>query len=128
MANDFRQRIATRKYPPGAMIPSEATLMAEFGVPRGTVRQALAELERDGLVVSQMGRGRRVQGEATPVDRGRGVCTGCGCLWLRYRRVAWPSHDAPHSRGSHDHVAHAKRGPQSRHPLPIRPPHGIAAA
>ncbi|MET9243876.1 GntR family transcriptional regulator [Nonomuraea sp. NPDC003709] len=66
LANDLRQRIATGKYPPGAMIPSEATLMAEFGVARGTVRQALAELEREGLVVSQMGRGRRVQGEATP--------------------------------------------------------------
>ncbi|MFF4198975.1 GntR family transcriptional regulator [Nonomuraea sp. NPDC001831] len=66
MAQDLRRRITTGEYPPGGMIPSEAALMAEFGVARGTVRQALAELEREGLVVSQMGRGRKVQGQAAP--------------------------------------------------------------
>ncbi|WP_256256720.1 GntR family transcriptional regulator [Nonomuraea pusilla] len=66
LADDLRRRITTGEYPPGGMIPSEAALMAEFGVARGTVRQALAELEREGLVVSQMGRGRRVHGQAAP--------------------------------------------------------------
>jgi DNA-binding GntR family transcriptional regulator len=55
------------------MLPSEEALMGEFGLARGTVRQALAELEREGLVVSHMGRGRRVQGrpadEAPPSTR-----------------------------------------------------------
>ncbi|MEQ4726241.1 GntR family transcriptional regulator [Nonomuraea sp. B19D2] len=63
MASDLRQRIASGEYPPGGMIPSETTLMQTYGVARGTVRQALAELEREGLVVSQMGRSRRVQGQ-----------------------------------------------------------------
>ncbi|MEV5892893.1 GntR family transcriptional regulator [Nonomuraea fuscirosea] len=64
LAEDLRQRIAAGEYPPGGMIPSETALMQAYGVARGTVRQALAELERGGLVVSQMGRGRRVQGQA----------------------------------------------------------------
>ncbi|MFI6743693.1 GntR family transcriptional regulator [Nonomuraea sp. NPDC050451] len=64
LASDLRQRIASGEYPPGGMIPSETALMQTYGVARGTVRQALAELEREGLVVSQMGRGRRVQGQA----------------------------------------------------------------
>jgi DNA-binding GntR family transcriptional regulator len=64
LASDLRQRITTGEYPPGGMIPSESALMETYGVARGTVRQALAELEGEGLVVSQMGRGRRVQGQA----------------------------------------------------------------
>ncbi|NRQ32981.1 GntR family transcriptional regulator [Nonomuraea sp. NN258] len=65
LAGDLRSRIEAGEYPPGSMMPSESALTAEFGVARGTVRQALAELEREGLVVSQMGRGRRVQGQPT---------------------------------------------------------------
>ncbi|GGO67072.1 GntR family transcriptional regulator [Nonomuraea cavernae] len=64
LAGDLRRRITTGEYPPGGMIPSETALMEAYGVARGTVRQALAELEREGLVVSHMGRGRRVQGQA----------------------------------------------------------------
>lgn len=64
VASDLRQRIASAEYPPGGMMPSETALMQTYGVARGTVRQALAELEREGLVVSHMGRGRRVAGQA----------------------------------------------------------------
>ncbi|MER7505949.1 hypothetical protein AB0L05_34740 [Nonomuraea pusilla] len=42
--------------------------MEMYAVARGTVRQTLAELEREGLVVSQMGRGR-VQGQPAPDAR-----------------------------------------------------------
>jgi DNA-binding GntR family transcriptional regulator len=64
LADDLRQRIAAGEYPPGGMIPSETALMQAYGVARGTVRQALVKLEQEGLVVSQIGRGRRVQGQA----------------------------------------------------------------
>lgn len=64
LAADIRALIGSGEYPPGAMIPSESALMDAYGVARGTVRQALAELEREGLLVSEMGRGRRVQGQA----------------------------------------------------------------
>lgn len=44
----------------GARVPSEAELVAEFGVARNTVRRALAALEHDGLIVTLPGRGRVV--------------------------------------------------------------------
>lgn len=47
---------------PGAAVPSEAVLAAEFGVARNTVRRALAELERDGVITARAGRGRVVSG------------------------------------------------------------------
>ena len=46
---------------PGEMIPSEHRLVKTLGVARTTVRQAMAGLEKDGLI-------RRVQGKGTFVD------------------------------------------------------------
>jgi DNA-binding GntR family transcriptional regulator len=46
---------------PGSAVPSESELAREFGVARNTVRRALAELERDGLIVALPGRGRVVR-------------------------------------------------------------------
>jgi DNA-binding FadR family transcriptional regulator len=43
---------------PSAALPSETSLAAEFGVVRNTVRRALAQLEREGLIVTLPGRGR----------------------------------------------------------------------
>lgn len=47
---------------PDATFPSEAALQTEHGVARTTVRRALAVLEREGLIVSHPGRGRKVAG------------------------------------------------------------------
>ncbi len=44
-------------YKPGDRLPSEAELMQIYGVSRITVRQALAALEVDGLVIRQHGKG-----------------------------------------------------------------------
>jgi DNA-binding GntR family transcriptional regulator len=60
IAEHLRERLADAA--PGSALPSETSLAAEFGVVRNTVRRALAELERDGLVVTLPGRGR-VTGE-----------------------------------------------------------------
>ncbi|HEY3240732.1 MAG TPA: GntR family transcriptional regulator [Acidimicrobiia bacterium] len=49
------ERIATGRYAEG--LPGELELVAEFGVSRGTVRQALDRLTRQGLIVRQRGRG-----------------------------------------------------------------------
>ena len=56
IAEQLRERLAV--FAPGAALPSETSLAAEFGVVRNTVRRALAELERDGLIVTLPGRGR----------------------------------------------------------------------
>ena len=46
------------RWPPGAQMPSEADLVAQFGVSRMTVNRALRELQSEGLV-------ERVQGVGT---------------------------------------------------------------
>ncbi|MFC3455116.1 GntR family transcriptional regulator [Amycolatopsis speibonae] len=51
----LRQLIARRL--PGEVLPSERALSTEIGVSRPTLRAAIDELERDGLVVREHGRG-----------------------------------------------------------------------
>ncbi len=61
------QRILQGDYIPGSSLPAEPDLCAEFGVARGTVRQALSKLEIEGLVRREQGRGTFV----TLGDRGK---------------------------------------------------------
>jgi GntR family transcriptional regulator len=53
----LRQRIVDRVYAPGEQLLREDGLAAEFGVSRATIRQAIGELVRQGLVDRQQGRG-----------------------------------------------------------------------
>ena len=61
-------------------LPPEPKLMAEFGVSRGTLRRAIDELTREGLLVAEQGRGTYVSQE----ERVRRV------VWSRLREVASP--------------------------------------
>lgn len=54
----LKDRLAAGDWPPGAQMPSEAELVAQFGVSRMTVNRALKELQAEGLV-------ERVQGVGT---------------------------------------------------------------
>jgi GntR family histidine utilization transcriptional repressor len=54
----LRDALAGGRYPPGALMPSEAELVAQFGMSRMTVNRALRELQSEGLV-------DRVQGVGT---------------------------------------------------------------
>lgn len=54
----LKQALARGRFPPGARMPSEAELVARFGVSRMTVNRALRELQAEGLV-------ERVQGVGT---------------------------------------------------------------
>jgi GntR family transcriptional regulator, histidine utilization repressor len=60
-------RIRSRDWPPGALIPGEALLAAEFGVARATVNRALTELARSGLLERRRKAGTRVA--ALPVRK-----------------------------------------------------------
>ncbi|RVX46246.1 regulatory GntR family protein [Nonomuraea polychroma] len=60
IAAELRARIEDGQLPPGGALPSEADLRRHYAASRNTVRQALAVLERDGLVVAEHGRGRFV--------------------------------------------------------------------
>ena len=57
IAETLRQEIGGPDYPPGARLPTEAELSARFGVNRHTVRRALEELSRGGLIRVEQGRG-----------------------------------------------------------------------
>jgi GntR family transcriptional regulator of arabinose operon len=58
----LQQRILQGEWASGAMLPSENELCSEYNVSRGTLRLALAELEKEGLI-------RRKRGRGTFVDR-----------------------------------------------------------
>lgn len=77
IAEHLRERLAVLA--PGSALPSETSLAAEFGVVRNTVRRALAELEREGLIVTLPGRGRVTREPAGA----SGTATAAG-----YRRIA----------------------------------------
>ncbi len=53
----LRERIECGAYRPGDVFPSESELMAEHALSRITVRRAISELQREGLVVTRHGSG-----------------------------------------------------------------------
>ncbi|MBW8482733.1 GntR family transcriptional regulator [Actinomadura parmotrematis] len=57
LADALRERIVSGALAVGAPLPSEAHLVEEFALSRGTVRQALSALRHEGLI--EGGRGRR---------------------------------------------------------------------
>ncbi|WP_165878012.1 GntR family transcriptional regulator [Micromonospora sp. MW-13] len=57
IAEQLRERIESGVMPPGALLPAESALTAEFQAARGTVRQAIAALREAGLVATEHGRG-----------------------------------------------------------------------
>ena len=57
IADDLREQIKTGGFAPGAQLPSERVLSQRYEVAPQTVRQALALLKNEGLVLGQAGRG-----------------------------------------------------------------------
>jgi GntR family histidine utilization transcriptional repressor len=53
----LKSGLASGRWPPGALMPSEAELTAKFGVSRMTVNRAIRELQADGLVARAQGVG-----------------------------------------------------------------------
>lgn len=57
IANRLQKDMADGAHPPGSRLPTEAELSQRFAVNRHTVRRALEELSRGGLVRIEQGRG-----------------------------------------------------------------------
>jgi DNA-binding transcriptional regulator YhcF (GntR family) len=62
----LQDRIARGDWPPGTRLPSHRDLAVEFGVAPLTVRQVLSQLEEQGLVSRQVGRGTFVRQVQSP--------------------------------------------------------------
>ena len=63
----IKRSISTGALPVGALLPSEAELCRCLSISRNTVRQAIGELEEEGLVVRKRGRGTFVADTVTHV-------------------------------------------------------------
>ncbi|WP_295853559.1 GntR family transcriptional regulator [uncultured Xylophilus sp.] len=64
----LKAEILDGRRPPGDRLPSEAELTAQYGVSRITVRQALNDLQKEGLVVKAHGKGSFVAQPAVAQD------------------------------------------------------------
>jgi GntR family transcriptional regulator, transcriptional repressor for pyruvate dehydrogenase complex len=58
-------RIVSGALPSGTLLPREGELAIEFGISRTVLREALARLRYEGLIVSKRGTGNRVVGSPT---------------------------------------------------------------
>ncbi|KOX13345.1 transcriptional regulator [Saccharothrix sp. NRRL B-16348] len=65
VATDIRAKIESGEYAPGAPIPSERTLVDQYGVSRPTIRDAIALLRQEGALIAEHGRGVFVRPRAT---------------------------------------------------------------
>jgi GntR family transcriptional regulator len=68
IADHLRAAIESHEIPPGAQLPSESALVADYDVSRVTARRALSVLVADGLVLAEHGRGWFVR-RRPPVKR-----------------------------------------------------------
>lgn len=71
IADALAASIRDGAYLPGAQLPTEAALAAEFGVNRHTARRALSVLATEGLVRAAQGKGTFVEARPLPYPIGR---------------------------------------------------------
>lgn len=75
---------------PGDSFPTENALSEEFGVSRETIREALAELEKQGLIERVRGRGTRVK--QRPKNSADKRVTGLVEDFTELKRDTWTRH------------------------------------
>jgi GntR family transcriptional regulator, transcriptional repressor for pyruvate dehydrogenase complex len=95
------ENIVEGKYAQDSRLPAEDALAKEFGVSRPVVREALARLRDDGLVVSRRGSGSFVVGRPAPVIRAFAPLSSISDMQRCFEfRVALES-NAAHEAASH---------------------------
>lgn len=60
LAEELRNNIESGEWPPNFLIPSESELCRMYGVSRGTVREAVAQIVHEGLLYRKQGKGTYV--------------------------------------------------------------------
>ena len=68
IVEQLKRRIVTNAYPPGERLPSVRELSYEAGVNPNTMQRALAQLESEGLAVTNRTAGRHVTRDSAVID------------------------------------------------------------
>lgn len=71
LVEEFRRRIVTGEWAPGARVPSVRELALDLGVNPNTVQKALGEIDRLGLTATERTAGRFVTADENAVAGGR---------------------------------------------------------
>jgi DNA-binding GntR family transcriptional regulator len=91
IAAAIRRQVLDGTLRPGDRLPSEKDMRHEFGVGQDTVRDALAVLRNEGLIVSEQGRRHQIR---VPPRR--------QLVWLRPGERASARMPTPEERAEHD--------------------------
>lgn len=80
ISNDLRSRIAAREFAVGSYLPTEEKLCAHYQVSRFTIREALRQLQSEGMISRRRGAGTLIQfdGRATAEDSGEAANAASG--------------------------------------------------
>lgn len=71
LTEQITQRIVSGVYPPASRLPSVRDLAAEAGVNPNTMQRALADMERDGLVITNRTAGRIITEDTAMINKVR---------------------------------------------------------
>jgi len=100
IVKEFENRIESDIYEDGSRLPSEPELAEEFGVSRGTLREALGILEKEGYLVREHGKGSFIRKKQkvlagiekleglTETIRNAGYEAGDEVLDIRYEKLS----------------------------------------
>ncbi|MEU1180405.1 GntR family transcriptional regulator [Streptomyces sp. NPDC005820] len=96
VAAAIREAILKGEYEPDTLLPSEAQLMARYGVSRPTVRNAVAALRAEGLIDVRHGKGSFVRSTSRPgVILGRQVTYTSTGEFTTHTGAAWDQVEDP---------------------------------
>jgi len=85
VAEVFRERIRSGRWPPGTRLPSLEDFIEELGVSRATIRHAMTILEQDRLISRKQGRGTFVEETQDASTTGRWL--NLDLNWRRLRNA-----------------------------------------
>ena len=96
LVEHIKLAIISGEYALGARLPSVRELAAEAGVNPNTMQRAFAELERDGLVLTQRTAGRTVTEEAARVEDAKRhlAAAAIQTFWVSMRRLGYGQGEA----------------------------------
>jgi GntR family transcriptional repressor for pyruvate dehydrogenase complex len=100
--------IVEGRFPQNSRLPTEETLARQFGISRPVVREALARLRDDGLVVSRRGSGSFVVGKPAPAIKAFAPLSSISdmqrCFEFRVALESNAAHEAARNRLDTDMV------------------------